>query len=254
MAGVITRPGACSARRMYSPSCRVGAPMGVHIVQRSGAKAIRAYLMAIKSILSLYGKAALDRHIPWLKPDLIKRFDSLMAKLELRRLDAMSATADAGYDLLEVTRWQTYICQRLSGFKDQHPSNHELEFTQMRDSLADYLGYFKNALYRLESKSWPAFLADSQPAKPQGAPKKIRTMKSRRTHKKTRDRRPRTVVLLLVLLEDRTKANLNYTELAAELDVNVSSVSRAFKHKKYGPELLRRYHDFGIKPPRTHEI
>jgi hypothetical protein len=84
--------------------------------------------------------------------------------------------------------------------------------------------------------------------------KKNRKTQPRRAAKKTRNRRPRTVELLLVLLEDRTKANLNCTELAAELQVHVSSVSRAFKHKKYGPELLRRYHALGVRPPGIRHV
>jgi hypothetical protein len=69
-----------------------------------------------------------------------------------------------------------------------------------------------------------------------------------------RNREPRTVTLLLVLLEDRTNANLNLTELAERLRVSVSSVSRAFHHVKYGPILKKRYGDYGVRPPRIREI
>ena len=72
--------------------------------------------------------------------------------------------------------------------------------------------------------------------------------------KKTRNRRSRIAELLLVLLEDRTKANLNCTELAEQLECSVSAISRAFRHEKYGAEILRRYRDFGVPPPGIHQI
>ncbi len=72
--------------------------------------------------------------------------------------------------------------------------------------------------------------------------------------KKTRRRKSRAAILLLALLEDRTNANLNCSELARILKVNVSSVSRAFRHREYGPQIMKRYQEYGVRPPGIHQI
>jgi len=72
--------------------------------------------------------------------------------------------------------------------------------------------------------------------------------------KKTRSRRSRIAELLLAFLDDQRNTNLNCSELAEKLECDVSSISRAFRHKKYGPEILRRYRDRGKRPPGIHQI
>ena len=83
---------------------------------------------------------------------------------------------------------------------------------------------------------------------------------AKRIAKKTRggpkrNRIPRTVTLLLAILQqDRKYLHLNYSELAGVLGVAVSSVSRAFHHKTYGPQLLRLYADYHVPPPNIRQI
>src|SRR5262249_43787027 len=72
--------------------------------------------------------------------------------------------------------------------------------------------------------------------------------------KKKRRRRARTAELLLAVLDDRTHANKNMTELARLLSsgkdkCSVSAVSRAFRHPVYGPRIKQRYEQYGINPP-----
>jgi hypothetical protein len=77
-----------------------------------------------------------------------------------------------------------------------------------------------------------------------GKPKK-------RAATQTRNRKSRVAELLLIFLsDDRRRANLNLTELASQLEVDKSSISRAFKHRKYGPMILKRYEEWGLPPPR----
>ncbi len=119
----------------------------------SGSEAVRAYIGAVKDVVSLVGKAAQDRHIPWLDKDLDKQFDSLVKTLESCRQDALDAAMETPFDPTEVKRWQLYIRNVLGSFKDLRANNHVDVFTQKSAAIDEYLEHFDDVAHKLESKS-----------------------------------------------------------------------------------------------------
>jgi hypothetical protein len=72
--------------------------------------------------------------------------------------------------------------------------------------------------------------------------------------KKRRVRKSEVAELVLSILDDRTYANMNMTELAKAIGRSTSAVSRAFMHEKYGPLIRRKYEQFEIEPPTVDQV
>jgi hypothetical protein len=76
-----------------------------------------------------------------------------------------------------------------------------------------------------------------------------------KTQKQTRNRRHKTAELLICMLQDDERLmDLSLTELATKLERDVSTISRAFRHKTWGPKLKELYAERRRRPPTVHDL
>jgi hypothetical protein len=72
---------------------------------------------------------------------------------------------------------------------------------------------------------------------------------------KRRQRSNRAGEILLAFLEtDNRHLNLSMGDLATQLKINKSNISRAFRHAVHGPKLMKLYQQYKVSPPTIGNI